>query len=77
MFFSCPNCENIFGLESESSGTWYCPRCGFYSSINTVNSNASTADINNITIHTKAANVDKRFYYSTEKYPKNQFAQRK
>lgn len=76
MFFSYPKCGNMSELTSESNGTWYCPECGFYSSINTVNSNASIAE-NNITIHTKAANADKRFYYLTEKYPKNQFAQRK
>lgn len=67
---SCLYCGNTFSITSQSSSTYYCPRCGSYFRAHAGPSNLSTADINNITIHTKAANADKTFYYPTENYSK-------
>ena len=67
----CPRCGNIFGLESGANGTGYYPKCDSYFTKNTVNSNASIAVTeSNITIHTKADNANKTFYYPTENYSK-------
>lgn len=59
-WFCCSNCGNIFGLESVSNGTGYCPKCHSYFGLNLITSNALTADSNNITIYTKAANKENK-----------------
>lgn len=62
----CPNCGNIYGLTSGANSKCYCPKCDSFFSANTVNSNFSTASIeNNITVRIPtAANAAKGFYYT-------------
>lgn len=78
---SCPYCGNMFGITSDSNGTNYCSICKryfknptYFATSNTplTKSNTSTAAIqNNITIGLPyAANAERGFYDTIEKYPK-------
>lgn len=66
----CPNCGNIFGLTS-GANSGYCPKCDSFFTKNAVNSNTTTAPIeNSITVANipTAANAAREFYYVDKDY---------